>query len=258
MAIYELQEVFKEKIKNEAGNFFELMNDKLYAGLSLNDIEYLIAIISKLQNINNSDALTITDLLQQFEALLGVKGSALGAYYPLTKENQFIAITLNVERLPEFSEAPCPMNGILSSQIQLGNSTTYFESQDGELFTYFCIDINYNVLQERQRQLINFILPYLYASIRQLHLISRRLFEFGLTVREQEVMKWIMEGKDNWSISKILNVSERTIKFHNCNIYKKLGVSARAEVICEYHKMIVSLTKPKAAKSNNELEPMDA
>jgi DNA-binding CsgD family transcriptional regulator len=44
-----------------------------------------------------------------------------------------------------------------------------------------------------------------------------------LTGREEEIMRWVAEGKTNWEISVILNVSLNTIKFHLKNIYQKLG-----------------------------------
>ena len=44
-----------------------------------------------------------------------------------------------------------------------------------------------------------------------------------LTPREEEIMKWVAEGKTNWEISIILHVSLNTVKFHLKNIYDKLG-----------------------------------
>lgn len=44
-----------------------------------------------------------------------------------------------------------------------------------------------------------------------------------LTKREEEIMRWVAEGKTNWEISVILSVSLNTVKFHLKNIYEKLG-----------------------------------
>ena len=49
-----------------------------------------------------------------------------------------------------------------------------------------------------------------------------------LTQREKEVFKWIMEGKTQWEISKILSVSERTIRFHVSNVNQKLAANNSA------------------------------
>lgn len=45
----------------------------------------------------------------------------------------------------------------------------------------------------------------------------------ALTDREEEIMRWVAEGKTNWEISVILHVSLNTIKFHLKNVYQKLG-----------------------------------
>ena len=45
----------------------------------------------------------------------------------------------------------------------------------------------------------------------------------GLTAREEEIMRWVAEGKTNWEVSVILHVSLNTVKFHLKNIYQKLG-----------------------------------
>lgn len=52
------------------------------------------------------------------------------------------------------------------------------------------------------------------------HSLSKRV---DLTAREEEIMRWVAEGKTNWEISVILHVSLNTVKFHLKNIYQKLG-----------------------------------
>ena len=53
----------------------------------------------------------------------------------------------------------------------------------------------------------------------------------NLTERETEVLLWVMEGKTSWEIGRILSISERTVKFHLSNIYRKFGVTTRAQAI---------------------------
>ena len=48
-----------------------------------------------------------------------------------------------------------------------------------------------------------------------------------LTSREAEVLRMAAEGLDNRAIATALAVSERTVKFHMQNTYRKLGVSNR-------------------------------
>ncbi|MDU6135591.1 response regulator transcription factor [Bradyrhizobium sp.] len=51
--------------------------------------------------------------------------------------------------------------------------------------------------------------------------------EFGLTVREAEVLSWLSKGKTNRDIAQILGLSPRTVDKHLEQIYAKLGVENR-------------------------------
>ncbi|BAJ03430.1 helix-turn-helix transcriptional regulator [Shewanella violacea] len=52
-----------------------------------------------------------------------------------------------------------------------------------------------------------------------------------LTKREREILAWSSEGKSSWEIGMICSITERTVKFHLKNIYKKLNVQNRAQAI---------------------------
>ncbi|WP_430364196.1 response regulator transcription factor [Trinickia sp. NRRL B-1857] len=52
-----------------------------------------------------------------------------------------------------------------------------------------------------------------------------------LTDREFAVLDWLKEGKTNWEIGAILDISERTVKFHVANIREKLKASSRSHVV---------------------------
>lgn len=54
---------------------------------------------------------------------------------------------------------------------------------------------------------------------------------FYLTTREHQILKWVSEGKGCWETGAILGISERTVKFHLQNIYRKLNVVNRAQAI---------------------------
>lgn len=53
----------------------------------------------------------------------------------------------------------------------------------------------------------------------------------GLSHREMQVLQYLMQGKSNKSIADQLYLSERTIKFHCSNIYKKLNIDNRTNLI---------------------------
>lgn len=52
--------------------------------------------------------------------------------------------------------------------------------------------------------------------------------QFGLTLREAEVLLWVSYGKPNRVISEILTISPRTVNKHLEQVFEKLGVETRA------------------------------
>ena len=52
-----------------------------------------------------------------------------------------------------------------------------------------------------------------------------------LSTRELSVLQWMTQGKTNWEISRILGVSERTIRFHVEGIFCKLDVTSRSHAV---------------------------
>lgn len=52
-----------------------------------------------------------------------------------------------------------------------------------------------------------------------------------LSSRELSVLRWMKEGKTNWEISRILGLSERTIRFHVGSIFDKLEVTSRTQAV---------------------------
>lgn len=58
----------------------------------------------------------------------------------------------------------------------------------------------------------------------------------GLTERELTILRALARGMANKQISQELFVTEQTVKFHLSNIYRKLGVSGRAEAVGYAHR----------------------
>jgi DNA-binding NarL/FixJ family response regulator len=60
-----------------------------------------------------------------------------------------------------------------------------------------------------------------------------------LTRREYDVLRLMADGESNGSIAQHLFVSVGTVKFHVKNIFKKMGVSSRSELVAQYLRMTV-------------------
>lgn len=81
-------------------------------------------------------------------------------------------------------------------------------------------------------EILHYLVPHIHeAYTRALVNVPPPGRDPGLSVREIEVLKWAKEGKSAWEISLILRVSERTVKFHFGNIFKKLDVVNRSQAI---------------------------
>lgn len=52
-----------------------------------------------------------------------------------------------------------------------------------------------------------------------------------LTPTESKIYNFYLEGKTTKEIMELLNIKENTLKYHNKNIYSKLGVSSRKELL---------------------------
>jgi len=55
--------------------------------------------------------------------------------------------------------------------------------------------------------------------------------EYGLTLREKQVLKLVAEGRASQEIADLLSLSKKTVLCHRANIYEKLGTHNRTELI---------------------------
>lgn len=81
------------------------------------------------------------------------------------------------------------------------------------------------------------------------------LIQKGLSNREAEVAELVSKGLSNKEVANQLFVTEKTVKFHLTNIYKKMNVKSRAQLIvwCLPHLGFVETeTRPEASiQANN-------
>ena len=77
---------------------------------------------------------------------------------------------------------------------------------------------------------VQVLATYLHAA-RQKH--APVLAPAELTARESEVLIWTAAGKSYWEISKILGISERTVRFFMTNARRKLGVVSNPQAVAQ-------------------------
>ena len=71
------------------------------------------------------------------------------------------------------------------------------------------------------------MMPLLNANLEEKSNVKKKISE--LTKREIDVLKMIASGAFNKEIALTLNISERTVKNHIFNIFKKIEVSDRTQ-----------------------------
>ena len=79
------------------------------------------------------------------------------------------------------------------------------------------------------------------------------LIQKGLSNREAEVAELVTKGLSNKEVANQLFVTEKTVKFHLTNIYKKMNVKSRAQLIvwCLPHLGFVEREEPRAQENIN-------
>jgi DNA-binding CsgD family transcriptional regulator len=83
-------------------------------------------------------------------------------------------------------------------------------------------------VDKRTEVLSGLIISHLMLTRKRLDMLN---LVNSLSRRESDVAEWIVDGKTNWEISKILNISESTVKYHVKNIFEKLQVPNRQQAV---------------------------
>lgn len=99
----------------------------------------------------------------------------------------------------------------------------------GSIFSFAGQDVERD---SRSLSLIEQITPYLHLALMRLCLLDDEAMQAALlSPREREILRWMVAGKTNWEISRILGISERTVRFHAGNVFSKLNVSSRSQAV---------------------------
>jgi transcriptional regulator EpsA len=94
----------------------------------------------------------------------------------------------------------------------------------------------------RQAFFLDLLLPSLHLAFQRVATLGDGEHESAanvpsslLTVREIEVLRWVTNGKSNYEIGVILELSTLTVKNHMQKIYRKLNVHNRAQAAFRCH-----------------------
>ncbi|MDO9371249.1 MAG: LuxR C-terminal-related transcriptional regulator, partial [Gammaproteobacteria bacterium] len=116
----------------------------------------------------------------------------------------------------------------LSQGVTIGQRSK--RNSAGSLFSFAGQDMGEH---PRHEALLTQLAPHLHLALMRTAYSVSELPALTLTAREQEVLQWMIQGKTNWETSRILGISERTVKFHVHNILAKLHSSSRGHAIAQ-------------------------
>jgi transcriptional regulator EpsA len=105
------------------------------------------------------------------------------------------------------------------------------------LASYFIFSRIPREVGKREVFLLKMITPHLHlALLRALTTVQ----EFGrlagpthepLSDRQKQILRWLHEGKTNWEIAQILEITEKNVKYHVEQIFTKLEVRNRTQAV---------------------------
>lgn len=109
--------------------------------------------------------------------------------------------------------------------------------QHGRSTSYFCFTQIEGQLTARRAMLLELLVPHMHAALIRVFNNTRKTESMpeanvpALSKRESEILNWMSAGKSNWEISKILQISENTVRNHVQNILAKLRVNSRTQAV---------------------------
>lgn len=86
---------------------------------------------------------------------------------------------------------------------------------------------------EHAMPVVQLLAGYVHEAVRRVSGLVEEDPPARLSVRERDCLRWASDGKTSWEISKLLNISERTVNFHLDNSAAKLKAVSRQHAIAK-------------------------
>jgi DNA-binding NarL/FixJ family response regulator len=66
----------------------------------------------------------------------------------------------------------------------------------------------------------------------------------GLTPRQAEILYWLLQGKSNKAIARLLDLTDNTVKSHTTAVLRALNVTTRTEAVIKSHQVGLVFANP--------------
>jgi DNA-binding CsgD family transcriptional regulator len=133
-----------------------------------------------------------------------------------------------------FAKSPLEKRFIAEARsIGLGNGISFSATSPKQNMACMISITGEEVARDNQLvEMLNCLVPHLHhAMLRVANLVPMSPSAMLLSNREYDIFHWMSRGKTNWEIATILEISERTVKFHVANIIRKLNANNRTHAI---------------------------
>jgi len=121
--------------------------------------------------------------------------------------------------------------------------------------------LNSHLMYETQTSALSAIMPHLDAALRRVECLPENdeskvdiaPILSMISERESAVLNLVIQGQTNTIIAEHLFISVNTVKNHLKNIYKKMGVSSRAQAVAKY---LETSNSVESSKPNNNVHTL--
>ncbi|CAN5448479.1 hypothetical protein BH11PSE11_BH11PSE11_35430 [soil metagenome] len=130
----------------------------------------------------------------------------------------------------------------------IGHGVTDIAGTLGSFFLFYRLPLE---IGPAQATLLKIVTPHLHlALVRAAATIEEAADQSGVGVktlndRQRKILYWLHEGKTNWEIATILDITERNVKYHIKQIFLILEVHSRAHAVAKA--LALGLLIPAAA-----------
>lgn len=201
--------------------------------LEVKKVDQIVAILGELQALLDFDVASLIGV--RFERGLPRDSGVICPSYQVANPLGLCSETFKLEDYPVLIKV---LNA-MSETALYSYQSLHLDNDQGILFGYRNNGENQAALlylYEKGRAgyypyklMLNHLMSHLNHAVQQV--LQRRKSGIELSDREYEVLRWLREGKSNWEISRILQISEHTVKYHVSNLYRKLEVTNRGQAV---------------------------
>ncbi len=223
-----LLELIQESLACRTMGAFRCLMDKLKSLIAYDNSTCLVCKKGKDGQIHSLDIVNINYPSEWVELYVAKNYQQVD---PVLKEN---FDNFRIQYWADTYRKKPPPRDFLSLAVDFGLDRGYthgvrsFTGEEGSLFSFSGRTVEHG---DRTATILELSIPHLHRALCRAVKCESSRPTGALSLREQEVLKWMMQGKSTWDISRILHISERTVHFHGQNIKQKLNASSRSHAV---------------------------